>query len=944
MKRYKSILVGAILVLVAMLSSTTLYASTNDTGTNSFDETDFIDVSYNSSLSSNFKYDDSMMLTDANNLSGDLAKVSVGLAVAAYEQGEIVKCFDKMEYEVSTYNYEKTSTYENNDFVAYSIGYKSITYNGVTYNAYIVPIRGTKANCEWFSNFNLGNRSDGYHEGFKLAADEVLASIKNKVKTGNNIFLITGHSRGAGVANIVAGELSTYYNYATQNRIHAYTFACPAVRLNISGTLSNIRNYNNMGDVIASIPLQEWGYKRYGIDMPLSANQEIYNNFKTRFKSVYGEEYGGTLSTDSFISAMKNFVSTREDYYSDENQFLLDVVAWFLGERTTANAVKVVNNHNVSYVAKKSLISILTNATTGTIQYGIDKEYRNSIDFLAEIDEALTETGGMEDVDFYYWTRNNTSLISRISDKLNIYVNTRSDLIMARNTLESSLDDISYMATSIESIVNLFYSTDGEPIDAVFHAHTRETYVLWINTMYYGYMGWYGNVDVQNIRIGSEITTVGDYCFYACRGLKETIIDNKVRRLGTNSFVNCSGLETLTMPISTEFQTEPTEYNDQYCFTGLSSLKTLHYTLGTGETFNCEYGPAHYSFFTKYNCGGETLTTVTFEEGIKEICPRMFYECKNLTTVKLPSTLETIGDYAFYYCASWSEEVVLPETLTSIGDYAFSNTAITGDLVIPERITELKSGVFSGCSKLESIKSTGSITAIGDHCFFGCVGLKEAIIGDNVETLGCNAFVNCSGLEMLTMPISAKFQTEPTNYRYCFSGLSSLKTLNYTVGTGETFNCEYGPAYCSSTTQYNCGGETLTTVTFEEGIKEICARMFYYCQNLTTVKLPSTLETIGDSAFYGVSDEFVMYGYIGNTAQNYAKEKNIDFAGFGDADGDGLLNVRDATKLQKYLVGIGLIDDVRTYATDVDGDGELSICDITYIQKYLVDCIEVFPI
>ena len=64
-------------------------------------------------LNSKFYYDDSMMLTDANVLSPDLAKVAVGLASAAYIQGDIVQCFRDMDYELlggQSYNYGKSTT------------------------------------------------------------------------------------------------------------------------------------------------------------------------------------------------------------------------------------------------------------------------------------------------------------------------------------------------------------------------------------------------------------------------------------------------------------------------------------------------------------------------------------------------------------------------------------------------------------------------------------------------------------------------------------------------------------------------------------------------------------------------------------------------------------------------------------------------------------------
>lgn len=228
-------------VMSFVATTDTVYAGDNG---NSFDENDYKTVRDGVS---EFTYNDSMLLGNANELSGDLAKVSVVLAASAYEEAAIKGCLqsEEMGFTVSpdrVYNYDRTSTYDDNDFVAFMIAHKSITYEGKTYNAYIVPIRGTPKSCEWFSDFNLGKREDGYHEGFKTAADEVLDKIRSQVHTKNNIFFITGHSRGAAVANIVAGELSLDQDLASADRIFGYTYACPAVKKSGVGNLKNIRN------------------------------------------------------------------------------------------------------------------------------------------------------------------------------------------------------------------------------------------------------------------------------------------------------------------------------------------------------------------------------------------------------------------------------------------------------------------------------------------------------------------------------------------------------------------------------------------------------------------------------------------------------------------------------------------------------------------------------
>ena len=198
-----------------------------------------------------FMYSDGIFLSDANEESPDMAKVSVSLAMAAYDEGSIKDCLDGMKFTDQTfYNYDVTSTYEDNDRVAFSISSKKIG----DYIVYVVPIRGTQGNCEWFSNFNLGTGED--HAGFYKAAAEVEYELCTKIAADipkNNgegaydksktIIMITGHSRGAAVANIVAGKLSTTNgrnSYALPEHIFGYTYACPAVSKNADTNLEPV--------------------------------------------------------------------------------------------------------------------------------------------------------------------------------------------------------------------------------------------------------------------------------------------------------------------------------------------------------------------------------------------------------------------------------------------------------------------------------------------------------------------------------------------------------------------------------------------------------------------------------------------------------------------------------------------------------------------------------
>ena len=54
----------------------------------------------------------------------------------------------------------------------------------------------------------------------------------------------------------------------------------------------------------------------------------------------------------------------------------------------------------------------------------------------------------------------------------------------------------------------------------------------------------------------------------------------------------------------------------------------------------------------------------------------------------------------------------------------------------------------------------------------------------------------------------------------------------------------------------------------------------------------------------------------------------------GDADGDGVVTVMDATKIQRVLAGVSPMDEIVAASADVDKDGEVSIFDATRIQRY----------
>ena len=156
-----------------------------------------------------------------------------------------------------------------------------------------------------------------------------------------------------------------------------------------------------------------------------------------------------------------------------------------------------------------------------------------------------------------------------------------------------------------------------------------------------------------------------------------------------------------------------------------------------------------------------------------------YSEISNLTEVRFPASLKTIGKAAFFLCKGLTS-VRFPDGLETIGASAFAQCTELEFAPFPASLQTVEGGAFSECSNLKSADLSGcqSLEAIGNSAFSGCSSLPAVSFPDGLKTIGNSAFADCSSLPAVSFPASLQTIGESA-----FSGCSSLNALTFLGNT-----------------------------------------------------------------------------------------------------------------------------------------------------------------
>ena len=208
---------------------------------------------------------------------------------------------------------------------------------------------------------------------------------------------------------------------------------------------------------------------------------------------------------------------------------------------------------------------------------------------------------------------------------------------------------------------------------------------------------------------------------------------------------------------------------------------------------------------------------------VTEIGEFAFFECYDLTSVNIPSTVKKIGEWSFRFCTSLTS-VNMPSVI-SVGPFAFAQCFSLTSISMPS-VKSIGHDAFYCCSNLTSV-SMPSVEYIEGGAFMECTSLISVSL-PSVTTIYGNAFENCSSLISVSMP-----SVKSIGYD-AFWGCSSLISVSMPSVTSIDHSAFWG---CSS----------LISVSMPS-VKSIESDVFWGCSNLTSVSMPS-VESIGQYAF-----------------------------------------------------------------------------------------------
>ena len=246
---------------------------------------------------------------------------------------------------------------------------------------------------------------------------------------------------------------------------------------------------------------------------------------------------------------------------------------------------------------------------------------------------------------------------------------------------------------------------------------------------------------------------------------------------------------------------------------------------------------------------------------VTQVADKAFWHCAQMTSVKIPESVNYVGSFGFNDCASLDSLVFPNDDLTFSAWYVCSGCKSLKYVRLPANLQKLGYEMFSECENLESIHIPESCTNWSTYSFFRCYKLKNVNIPYGVKTIGQAAFYECYELEDLKIP-----PTVTSIEKQAFTRCRKLRTLDLPNSVAQ-----FGWQTFEECT-------LLKHLTFPSHLKNIRdGGCLENCSGLTEVTIPAEIEdfTYGLGYLSNLKSIFIMGDSIPTGIQYNTRKRYV---------------------------------------------------------------------
>ena len=426
------------------------------------------------------------------------------------------------------------------------------------------------------------------------------------------------------------------------------------------------------------------------------------------------------------------------------------------------------------------------------------------------------------------------------------------------------------------------------------------TYAIPDSVISIGYGAFYYCASLTDVTIPASVTSIGALAFDNC-SLTNITIGTNVASIGYCGFFDCNRLIRVKIPASVTNLAE-------FAFGPCSSLTAIDV-----DTNNSAYCSVDGVLFNK-----NKTTLVQFPaglagsyvipSGVTSIGDAAFYVCASLTNITAPSSVTNIGEYGFAFCYALTG-LCLPGNAPHLGGDAFYVTPVTiyylpttsgwvgttfGDRRLVPAYPQISAAPQN---RTDSVSSTAtfSVEAIGAAplvCQWSKDGTNLVNAGavsgatstmltiDNVQLTNAgrysvfvtNSFGSASTSTVLVVTLSS-----PARDFSCITNDGSIAIAGY-LGTNSVVVIpdSIGGMPVTSLDAYAFySSPSLTSVKIPDSVTSISAYAIFYCPSLTNVNIGIGVTNISSPAFIYCSNLTAITVDAGNAC--YASEAGVLF-------------------------------------------------------------------